>query len=450
MSVMQKMGSIILLLFLGGCCGVKVDREFHHVSNKIKQSVQGDITYKSSDYISHVSENADLDGLSLHDAVAYALKNNRALQAKYEEIGIAKADVEQAGLLSNPELATAIRYPDRGSHVEDSNVELEASIKISDFWQVPFKKQVSDEVLEQVMLSVQSMVLDTILETKMAYINCLYAERKLENTQHTREQSVALRDTVYTRYEHGYANDLDRYLIDAFADQSYLDVLDQEAEVKKAYVRLQKVLGMSISGDSFALTTSFSPEVEALPELLDLKHQAMRYRPEAEFAHRRVAQYEALVRFERSRIVEDVNFGVAYERELDGVRLRGPSLSLNVPIFDPNYAQIARAEFLYAQAKKHEYDVQTTIEQEVYEPYIHLQSLYQEYEHIQGSLLPAIENGIDFAQYYKQQKRLTMPELINTLLFFYENQQRNIEIEKMVWQNKAQLERAVGATVWSL
>src|SRR6188474_1712292 len=45
-------------------------------------------------------------------AVQIALLNNRELQARFEEIGIAQADVIQAGLISNPNFAGSFRFPD--------------------------------------------------------------------------------------------------------------------------------------------------------------------------------------------------------------------------------------------------------------------------------------------------------------------------------------------------
>ena len=42
-----------------------------------------------------------------------ALLNNRELQALYAELGVAQADLVQAGLLSNPVFDGAVRLPAR-------------------------------------------------------------------------------------------------------------------------------------------------------------------------------------------------------------------------------------------------------------------------------------------------------------------------------------------------
>src|SRR5690242_14829573 len=51
--------------------------------------------------------------LTAERAVQVALLNNRDLQARFEEIGIAQANLIEAGLISNPNLGVSVRFPDR-------------------------------------------------------------------------------------------------------------------------------------------------------------------------------------------------------------------------------------------------------------------------------------------------------------------------------------------------
>ena len=49
--------------------------------------------------------------LSVEAAVQIALLNNRMLQATYEELGVAQAELVQAGLLKNPVFGGMVRFP---------------------------------------------------------------------------------------------------------------------------------------------------------------------------------------------------------------------------------------------------------------------------------------------------------------------------------------------------
>src|SRR4051794_8978985 len=59
--------------------------------------------------------------LSADDAVQVALLSHPRLRARYERLGVAQADLVQAGLLRNPVFDALLRWPDHGG---GPNVEL--------------------------------------------------------------------------------------------------------------------------------------------------------------------------------------------------------------------------------------------------------------------------------------------------------------------------------------
>ena len=67
--------------------------------------------------------------LTADTAVQVALLNNRELQAIYSELGVAQADLVQAGLLANPVFDGAVFFPLAGGPVE---VELHAALRFLD------------------------------------------------------------------------------------------------------------------------------------------------------------------------------------------------------------------------------------------------------------------------------------------------------------------------------
>ncbi|QLH35699.1 MAG: hypothetical protein HWD61_05805 [Parachlamydiaceae bacterium] len=60
--------------------------------------------------------------LSVDQAVQIALLNNPKIQAAFEEIGVARADLIQAGLLSNPLFEGIVRFPLQ--HNARTNIDL--------------------------------------------------------------------------------------------------------------------------------------------------------------------------------------------------------------------------------------------------------------------------------------------------------------------------------------
>jgi cobalt-zinc-cadmium efflux system outer membrane protein len=85
-------------------------------------------------------EDADADGfvsgllaqpLTADAAVQVALLRSRELQAVYEDLGVAQADLVHAGLLRNPDLAGFFRIPDRGPSGVNWNVGLDLWLDVS-------------------------------------------------------------------------------------------------------------------------------------------------------------------------------------------------------------------------------------------------------------------------------------------------------------------------------
>src|SRR2546425_6109336 len=97
------------------------------------------------------------DDLTTDTAVAFALRNNRALQATLEEIGISQAELAQATRLKNPEFAASWRIPDRPPSAV--NTEYSIAQDFLDLILLPLRKKVATQQLEQTKARVGNEVL---------------------------------------------------------------------------------------------------------------------------------------------------------------------------------------------------------------------------------------------------------------------------------------------------
>ena len=101
------------VLSLGACANVDQDAAFGGLKTTLGDRVTQDLAWRQ-DAASDVAVAAKVNALVANElgfdsAVQVALLNNRALQASYAEIGIANADLVEAGLLSNPVLDILVR-----------------------------------------------------------------------------------------------------------------------------------------------------------------------------------------------------------------------------------------------------------------------------------------------------------------------------------------------------
>src|SRR5687768_9175896 len=114
--------SVSLLVFCG-CTSMTLNAGFDDIKTTVEQrtSIQifwnngTDLDKEASDKLSSLLKRK----LTADDVVQIALLNNRDLQAVYSDLGVARADLVQAGLLSNPIFDAAVLFPVSGSGKPD-------------------------------------------------------------------------------------------------------------------------------------------------------------------------------------------------------------------------------------------------------------------------------------------------------------------------------------------
>ena len=119
---------LTLALTLSGCASFSTDGGFGPVAQTTRERLGQEATWQRSDTdrdraAARVAELLK-QPLSADAAVQIALLNNRGLQAAFHELGIAEADVVQAGRLPNPGFSI-------GRSTQGSEVEREIGIHIN-------------------------------------------------------------------------------------------------------------------------------------------------------------------------------------------------------------------------------------------------------------------------------------------------------------------------------
>ena len=82
------------------------------------------------------------------------------------EIGMAKADLVQAGLLSNPTVGISLRFPSGGGL---ANLEAGLAQNIAELWQIPSRQRAASKTLERTILELARRATVLAAETKKAY-----------------------------------------------------------------------------------------------------------------------------------------------------------------------------------------------------------------------------------------------------------------------------------------
>lgn len=336
--------SLALILILPGCVwkGINTDQSLQTISQSTRTMTSAPVTWDQDADYTQENNIIDIDpaqGLSREQAVGIALMNNASLQADFEKLGIAKADLVQAGLFTNPQLNMLVQ---KSSDIDDkSQLILIASFSFSDLWLVPLKQNVARDEVDLVTHRILTTILSIIAQTKHAYNDCIIAQESI---------------------------------IDSTPDHEKITLMN---ELNDALIRLKKLMGIPINLKPIRFTSSLHQHIQELPAIDDLEYYALQNHPSLRIAELKIDQAHHVLKMQRARVFKDVRVGVTYARDFDRSHGVGPYIGLEVPLFDRNNAQIAGACYRIKLAKKEFEEVKSEIMSELYYAYNKLNAALQ-------------------------------------------------------------------------
>jgi cobalt-zinc-cadmium efflux system outer membrane protein len=380
------------------------------------------------------------DGLTREEAVELALRNNDRLQAAFAELGIAGADLDQAGLHTNPSLDFLARFPGGES---GSELEAELLFSLADIWLLGPRQEVEQARLQQVAAQVVNDVLNTAADTRMAYDHCLVLESLVAQTAETAAAVAKWRDQVYARYEHGYSSELELSMADAEVVESEVDLAEMKAEQQVARARLGRLLGLT-DEHKMSLVGSLVEAPSAPPDLHDATRRALAGRPDLQAARAGLWASDRALLLQRKSRWEHVSLGPAYAHEPDGEDLWGVVLEVDLPIFDSNRAQQRRAAAELGQAERQVGAVEAMVREQVVTAWEELALAHRRESAMREELLPARERAFEHAQKYWREMQLNMLYLLEAQRELSDARRQHLEAVYELRRAWVELEFAVG------
>tara|TARA_R110000850_G_scaffold91742_34_gene195007 strand:- start:24077 stop:25495 length:1419 start_codon:yes stop_codon:yes gene_type:complete len=272
--------------------------------------------------------------LSVEQAVQLALINNPNLSAATAELGFAAAEVYDAGRLANPVLS-ATRLSPGGGNGPDAQLTLGIAYNFASLLFLPVNKRFAEAQFEAARLSVASQAMELAAEVEAAWFEALAARQLEQMRLVAAEAQRASSDLAGRFFEAGNINRRELALEKAAASESELALLEAKAEAFSARSRLNRLMGLAAQENTWTFAASL-PEPLAeeltLDELLRLSVESrldvlsLRRRAQA------IADRYGIVR--RTRLINEIEIGVERERDFDGTLNSGPTLALELPIFN--------------------------------------------------------------------------------------------------------------------
>ena len=383
------------------------------------------------------------EGLTRKEAMQIALLNNKQLQSTLESLGIARADVVQAGLYTNPELGALFRFPTRGA--SGTNTEIDLLFRISDLWNVPLRRKVAEvDALRVTQLVIQE-VLATAAKARDAYDDVLLQEAMHNFVTGNVNLFQTTVEELKVRYHAGLVNDLDIYLAENVLFEGQVELARIASNRTTAWARLEEVLGL----DPFIIADfNINGDLEDMPVRTLSPEQgwafAKQHRIDLQLMRLQMTQTQRLLDLQKARIFGDVGVGGNYTRELDSVRSAGPFLVLQIPIFDQNQAGIARAEFQLRQAQKQLEANELTAKQEIQRLLGELKFHETHVNLFRDNMLVAQQNALSYVERFYATMQLNSIFLIEARRRILSTQRGYFQALRAYRQTESMLQLALG------
>ncbi len=383
--------------------------------------------------------------LTLSNTVRVALLSNRNLQSLYEELGVAQADLVQAGLLKNPTLGATYDFPlDRSG----SGFQFSLVTDLLQVFTMGSRKRIARTVLEGTKYRVAGEVIHHVYEVKTAYFVVQAAQQTLSMRQIVKDAAQAAVELARRQHDAGTTSDLDLANEETLFAQVSTDFRRSRADLASAREHLNRLMGVWGTDAAWKLTANLSELPSNDPSLEHLESRAIAGRYDLAAAHKdvQVVSY-ALSLAKNTRWIGSVDAGVDFHREAEGVRLLGPTVSVELPIFDQRQAVIARIEAQLRQVKNREGALAVDIRSEVRELSTRLNVARGVVEDYQRTLVPMREKIVGLSQQQYDAMLLGVFQLLIAKQNEINTYREFIEALRDYWSLRAELEWKVGGNL---
>ncbi len=379
----------VSMLFLGGCASFSADGGFASVQKITRERLGKDVMWVKSESdavtVQKTIEPLLAKLLTVDDAVTIALLNNKGLQADYAELGIAEANLVQAGRISNP-LFSFGRLK-RGDQIE---VDRQLMLPIMSLLTLPIATKIERRFFEQAQLRAASDALRVADETRRAYFSAVAAQETVKYMEQVKISAEAGAELATKMAQVGNWSKLEQVREQAF----YADTVTQLARAMQTHVaereKLTRLMGVRDDQRGFKLPERLPDLPKSVPQSIDFEAQALQNRLDIMMARRELSGLaDSLGLTRATRFINVLDVGYLRNSYSDSpTRETGYSVQLQIPIFDWGGARVAHAEAVYMQAVNRAAETAVNARSEVREAYSGYRSAYDIAKHYRDEVVP--------------------------------------------------------------
>jgi cobalt-zinc-cadmium efflux system outer membrane protein len=390
---------------------------------------------------------ASLSGVLDAESVArFAVTFDPALHADLEELGVAQADFAQATRLANPTLFGArLSFAPGGGH--QTTVGWVADLL--DWIVQPLRKRQALLELEATKLRIGDRLLRQVASARGAFYEAVAAGQVVARLGRVFEVEAAAAELAARQVEAGNLPQLELAQQRSALHETAAELGRARLAAVTAGEHLAQTIGYSGDPSALLLPDSLPEPPAGEPEISGLEQRALDSRFDLAAARVAVAALDRALSLRRATRFSPVGveFGFEREREADGSRLTGPSLAIQLPLFDLGGASIAR---LAAEKRRAQFQLaaaELAARSEVRTARAEALALRDILVLQRDTLLPERLRILDETLRRYNMMLVGVYDLLQAKRLEIEAEKATIETWKDYWLARVELERALGGGV---
>ncbi len=352
----------LLPVLLAGCASVSPDGGIHRVSQLAQQRTGQPVG--KTDATTRTRVDALLaQPLAVDAAMQVALLNNPRVQLALADLGIADADLAQAGMLRNPRFSFG-----RVSGAGSAEIDRSVLFDLGGLLTLPLRKAFEQRRFEQAQLQAALLVVRLAADTRRAWFDAVAAQQTLAYFEQAALAAQASAELAKQMAKVGNWNRLDEAREQVFHAEVEAQLVQARHNLFARREALARTMGLSGSQLGFRLPERLPALPEQLPPAQDIEGLALQERLDVKAAtldNEFTARLLGLTR--TTRLVNVLELGYQNRSESGAPRADGYEVELSLPLFDWGQARVRRAEAIYMGSLQRTADVALRAQSQVRE-----------------------------------------------------------------------------------
>jgi cobalt-zinc-cadmium efflux system outer membrane protein len=445
---MPALASLLIgLLALTGCASVQRDARLPEVQDTVADRLGQRVEWNRDSEQDKRARDAMRELLSPEltpgSAVQIALLNNRRLQAKFADLGVAQADLVEAGLLENPVFGASALFQDAGTELEMDVVQNFLSV-----FTLSAREKIGRATAERATLEVSNDVLDLAAQVQSQYFRVVGGAEALGLARQVVIATEAAAEIAQRQYAAGNLSKREQSLQQAFYAQTLLEVAQAEMQLDADREKLNRLMGVWGADTNWRIPSRLPQIPQTLPSMEAIEGTAIARRLDLAAAKKDAEGLaEAAYLAHQFRWLSPLGIGVKFKRDSDGEKSYGPSIELGLPIFNQGQTQIARLESERDRAEDLVAALAVEIRSEARENRTRLGALHRSAKHYEQSLLPLQQTIVTETLKFYNGMLLGVYDLLLASQSQIHAARQYIATNRDFWLAWTELERAVGGRI---